>query len=173
MALCVQEEFPPSTNNSAHDFNILCHRCPCHMLLDCAKRRFVRSVPCRVAVCLHAQMLLQYDDTLENPQCNFHHPQAASIDLLRRYFLPSLRFAFLATLVLIDSALLHQYNILLRRKIHRIGVGRSDVRLCKQAGHLAMRFVLAACYPPYSSPRHEVCPIVELAHHVLHAVREH
>jgi hypothetical protein len=52
-------------------------------------------------------------------------------------------------------------------------VGRADVRLCKQAGHLAMRFVLAACYPPYSPSRDEVCPIVELAHHVPHAVREH
>jgi hypothetical protein len=77
------------------------------------------------------------------------------------------------TLVLIDRALLYQYNLLLRRKIHCIVVGRADVRLCKKAGHLSMRFVLAACYPTYSSCRHEVFPIVELAHHVLNAVREH
>jgi hypothetical protein len=41
------------------------------------------------------------------------------------------------------------------------------------ANRLAMRFVLVACYPPYSPSRHEVCPGVELAHHVLHAVNEH
>jgi hypothetical protein len=36
-----------------------------------------------------------------------------------------------------------------------------------------MRFVLDACFPTYFLSRHEVCPIVELAHHVLHVVREH
>jgi hypothetical protein len=36
-----------------------------------------------------------------------------------------------------------------------------------------MSFVLAACYSPYSPSRHEVSPVVELAHNVLHAVREH
>jgi hypothetical protein len=36
-----------------------------------------------------------------------------------------------------------------------------------------MSFVLVACYPPYYPSRHEVCPIVELAHHVLHVVREY
>jgi hypothetical protein len=36
-----------------------------------------------------------------------------------------------------------------------------------------MRFVLAAYDPPHFSSRHEVCPVVELAHYVLHAVREH
>jgi hypothetical protein len=35
-----------------------------------------------------------------------------------------------------------------------------------------MRFVLDACYPPYSPSRHEVCSVVEIAHHV-HAIREH
>jgi hypothetical protein len=92
---------------------------------------------------------------------------------MRRYFLTSRRVALLATLELIDSALLHQFNLLLRWKLHRIVVGRPDIRLCKEAGHLAMRFVLAACYAPYSPSRHEVCPAVELANHVLDAVREH
>jgi hypothetical protein len=36
-----------------------------------------------------------------------------------------------------------------------------------------MPFVLAACYPPNSPSRHEVCLVVELDHHVLHVVREH
>jgi hypothetical protein len=36
-----------------------------------------------------------------------------------------------------------------------------------------MRFVLAAYYPPYPSSSHDVFPVVELAHNVLHAVREH
>jgi hypothetical protein len=36
-----------------------------------------------------------------------------------------------------------------------------------------MRFVLASCYPPYSSSRHEVFPVVKLAHKALHAVQEH
>jgi hypothetical protein len=36
-----------------------------------------------------------------------------------------------------------------------------------------MRFVLATCYPSYSQSRHEVCPVVEAAHHVLYAVQEH
>jgi hypothetical protein len=35
-----------------------------------------------------------------------------------------------------------------------------------------MRFVLSACYTFYSLSRHDVCPIMELAHHVLHAIRE-
>jgi hypothetical protein len=87
--------------------------------------------------------------------------------------LTSRRVALLDTLVLIDRALLHQFNLLLRRIHYRIVVGRADVRLCKQAGHLAVRFVLAACYPPYSPSRHKVCPVVELVHHVLHAEREH
>jgi hypothetical protein len=41
------------------------------------------------------------------------------------------------------------------------------------AGHLAMHFVIAAFYSPYFSSRHEVFPVVELAHNVLHAIREH
>jgi hypothetical protein len=36
-----------------------------------------------------------------------------------------------------------------------------------------MRFVLTACYSTYSPSCHEVCPVAELAHHVLYAVREH
>jgi hypothetical protein len=35
-----------------------------------------------------------------------------------------------------------------------------------------MHLVLAACYPPYIPSRHEIFPVVELAHHVHHAVRE-
>jgi hypothetical protein len=41
------------------------------------------------------------------------------------------------------------------------------------AKRLAKRFDIAACYPPYFPSCHEVCPVVELAHHVLHAVRDH
>jgi hypothetical protein len=36
-----------------------------------------------------------------------------------------------------------------------------------------MRFVLAACYPPYSPSLHEFCPVVELVHRMFHSVREH
>jgi hypothetical protein len=36
-----------------------------------------------------------------------------------------------------------------------------------------MRFVLAACYSPYCPSRHKICPLLELAHHALRAVREH
>jgi hypothetical protein len=36
-----------------------------------------------------------------------------------------------------------------------------------------MHFLLAACNSPYIPSRHEVCSVVELSHHVLHAVREH
>jgi hypothetical protein len=36
-----------------------------------------------------------------------------------------------------------------------------------------MRFVLAAFYTPYSPSRHEVFPVAEIAHSVLHVVGEH
>jgi hypothetical protein len=39
--------------------------------------------------------------------------------------------------------------------------------------HLVLRFVLAACITPYFLSRHEFYPVVELAHQVLYAVREH
>jgi hypothetical protein len=61
---------------------------------------------------------------------------------------------------------------LFRRKPYRVAVGLDYERLRRQAGHLAVRFMLAVCYPPCSPSRHELCPEVELAHHVLHAVRE-
>jgi hypothetical protein len=68
--------------------------------------------------------------------------------MLRQFFLTSCSVAFLATLALIDSALLRQLNLLLRRKLSRIVVRWTDVRLCKEAGNIAMCFVLAAFYSP-------------------------
>jgi hypothetical protein len=87
---------------------------------------------------------LQLYCTLGNPLRIANHPHATSIDLMRRYFLTSRRVAWLTSLVLIESALQRQYDLFLEWKLHRIVVGRADIRLCKEAGNLAMRFVLAA-----------------------------
>jgi hypothetical protein len=50
---------------------------------------------------------------------------------------------------------------------------RAGVRLCKEAGHLVMCFLLTACYPLDSPSRHEIFPVVELNCNMLCALREH
>jgi hypothetical protein len=93
--------------------------------------------------------------------------------MLRRFFSTSSSLSLLDSLVLLDRVLLYQENLLLRRKLYRIEVERDNVWQRELAGHLAMRFVLAACYPPCSPSRHKICPVVAIAHNVLHAIRAH